>query len=289
MKLESSARFGNDSLARADPNPGAGGLVLTSHAGQVVFRSLSFLRRGVVYLLPFAVLAVAATARIFAPGALDQLSLISYDLYQRTSPRQQSAEAQQIPIVVVDIDDRSLKQLGQWPWPRTMVARLIDRLREAGAGVVGFDILFSEPDRTSPALLVPLLTQNGVDEGQAKQMLASMPDPDQVLAEAIVKLPVVDGFALVSSGGSGSVMNKAGFAFAGAADQDPLQYVGSFPEAVGDLPPLQQAAAGNGFLNQYLDWDHVVRRVPLILRLGDRPEPSLVAEVLRVIQPGLHS
>jgi adenylate cyclase len=66
------------------------------------------------------------------------------------------------------------------------------------------------------------------------------------------------------------------------AGEDPLGHVGSFSAAVSNLPELESAAAGNGFLNQYVDWDHVVRRVPLILRLGEKPYPSLAAETLRV-------
>ena len=247
----------------------------------------SFFRRSVPYLLPFAVLFVAAIARLSFPGPLDQLSLICFDLYQRALPRVQLPPEDRTPVVIVDIDDASLKRVGQWPWSRALIAKLVDRLREAGAAVIGFDIVFSEPDRTSPQLLLPLLTQGGSDETEAKRLLAKMADPDEELAEAISKLPIVAGFFLVPRGGTNSVMNKAGFAFAGARGADPLRLVESYPQAVADLPAIQKAAAGQGFLNQFLDWDHVVRRVPLLLRLGSQAEPSLVGELLRVAQ-GAH-
>jgi len=233
------------------------------------------LRRGLIYLLPLALLFVALTGRVVASDLLERLSLFCFDLYQKAAPR----EAGDAPIRVVDIDDPSLKKIGQWPWPRTVVAQLVDRLREAGAAVIAFDIDFAEPDRTSPTLLLPLLGQNGVGNAEAERLLAALPDPDQRLAEAIGALPVVTGFILTERGETRPPLPKAGFAFAG---EDPLGHVDRYPAVVANLPGLEAVAAGNGFLNQYPDWDDVVRRVPLVLRLGEKPYPSLAAEVLRV-------
>ena len=232
--------------------------------------------RGAAYVLPLAVLFAAATARVAAPDLLDRMSLICFDLYQRAAPRKPEGDT---PIRIVDIDDDSLKKIGQWPWPRTLVAQLIDKLREAGASVIAFDIDFAEPDRTSPKLLLPLMARNGVGVEDAEKLLAALPDPDQRLAAAMGTAPTVTGFILTNHGDSRPPAAKAGFAFAG---DDPLGRVDSFPAAVANLPALEAAGAGNGFLNQYPDWDHVVRRVPLILQLGDKPYPSLAAEALRL-------
>src|SRR6516162_7307742 len=136
--------------------------------------------------------------------------------------------------------------------------------------------------RTGPylsTLLLPLLGQNGVGNAEAERLLAALPDPDQRLAEAIGALPVVTGFILTERGETRPPLPKAGFAFAG---EDPLGHVDRYPAVVANLPGLEAVAAGNGFLNQYPDWDDVVRRVPLVLRLGEKPYPSLAAEVLRV-------
>ena len=233
------------------------------------------LRRGLIYLLPLALLVGAVGARLAASDLLERLSLVCFDLYQKAAPR----EPGDAPIRVVDIDDKSLSKLGQWPWPRTVVAQLVDRLREAGAAVVAFDIVFAEPDRTSPKLLLPLLAQNGVGAEQAERLLAVVPDPDRRLAEAMSTVPAATGFILTDRGETRLPLPKAGFAFVG---HDPLGHVDSFPAAVANLPGLEATAAGNGFLNQYPDWDHVVRRVPLVLRLGDKPYPSLAAEALRL-------
>jgi adenylate cyclase len=215
-------------------------------------------RRGLVYLLPLAILIVAVVARITALDLLDRLSLFCFDIYQKAAPR----EAGDTQIRIVDIDDNSLNKIGQWPWPRTVVAQLVDRLVDAGAAVVAFDIDFAEPDRTAPKLLLPLLAQNGVGAEDTDRLLKALPDPDQQLAEAMAKVPVVTGFILSDQGETRPPLPKAGFAFAG---NDPLGHVDSFPAAVVDLPEFEAAAAGNGFLYQSVDWDHVVRRVSLLM------------------------
>ncbi len=243
-------------------------------------RLLSSLRRSVIYWLPAVLLLATALAHLVIPDEFEQLSaLVAFDVHQRMAPRESPADA---PVLIVDIDELSLKKLGQWPWPRTIMAQLVGKLRQSGAAVIGFDVLFSEPDRTSPQMLMSLLTERGAGEEDAKRLLASMQDPDGQFAKAIAGAPVVVGFDLTATGGKGNPVVKAGFSWVGASGANPLRFVRSFPDAVSALPQLQKAAAGNGFVNQISDWDNVVRRVPLLLRLGDKAVPSLAAETLRV-------
>ncbi|HTQ32987.1 MAG TPA: adenylate/guanylate cyclase domain-containing protein [Stellaceae bacterium] len=240
-----------------------------------------FLRRGLIYFLPLVALLIAFTARLAAPDLLDRLMLISFDLYQRILPR----EAGDVPISIVDIDDASLDKYGQWPWSRSLDAKLVEKLRDAGAAVVAFDIVFAEPDRTSPKLMLAHLQKDGKIDSDTARVLGSLPDPDSELAAAMKSVPTVAGFILVNQSGSPKPIPKAGYAFAG---DNPLQFVDTFPAAVSDLPELQKAAAGDGFLNEHVDWDRIVRRVPLIMKLGDKPVFSMVAETLRVVT-GAHT
>ena len=195
------------------------------------------LRRSLIYVLPLAVLLVAVVARISASDMLDRLSLLCFDLYEKALPR----EPGDAPIRIVDIDDDSLAKIGQWPWPRGVVAQLVDRLHEAGAAVIAFDIDFAEPDRTSPKMLLPLITQNGVGAEEAERFLAALPDPDQRLAQAMRTGSVVTGFIMADQGETRPPALKAGFAFAG---NDPLRHVEGFPKAIPNLPVLEDAAAG---------------------------------------------
>jgi adenylate cyclase len=232
-------------------------------------------RRGLIYLLPLLALGIAAAARVAAPDLLDRFMLISFDFYQRIAPR----ESGDAPISIVDIDEDSLKQFGQWPWPRSLDAQLIDKLREAGAAVVGFDVIFAEADRTSPKLLLAQLTRQGDVDVDTTRLLTSLPDPDDRLTAAMKTLPTIASFILVDHAEMPAPAAKAGYAFAG---DDPLHFVETFPAAITDLPDFQTAAVGNGFLNPHVDWDQIVRRVPLLMKLGAKPVFSLVAETLRV-------
>jgi adenylate cyclase len=239
-------------------------------------------RRSVVYLLPLIALIIALIARIAVPDLLDRLMLISFDIYQRAAPR----EVGDAPIRIVDIDDDSLKKYGQWPWPRSLDAQLVDKLRDAGAAVIAFDIVFAEPDRTSPKLLLAQLTrqQGAVNEDTAR-LLGSLPDPDDSLASAMQSLPTIASYILVDRDEGPKPIQKAGYAFAG---DEPLRFVDAFTGAITDMPAFETAALGNGFLNEHTDWDQIVRRVPLIMKLGDKPVFSLVAETLRVVT-GAHT
>jgi adenylate cyclase len=100
--------------------------------------------RAVCILLLFALVPL----RIADPLPIEELRLRTFDLFQVLRPREQKVR----PVVIVDIDEASLREIGQWPWPRTVIADLVTRLRAAGAVAVGFDVIFAEPDRMSPAL-----------------------------------------------------------------------------------------------------------------------------------------
>ncbi len=235
-------------------------------------------QRGTVYWLPLALLLATALARLVIPDFLDRLSLLAFDGFERAAPRPTADE----PVRVVAIDDKSLQEVGQWPWPRSVIADLVDKLNAAGAAAITLDILFSEPDRTSPKMLMPVLTRGGASEADAEKLLAALPDPDKRLAESVAKAPVVLGYTLGDTPGEYPLITRAGFGFAGGVGADPLAYVDNFPDSVGDLTDLQKAAKGNGFVNQHRHWDNVVRTMPLVFRLNGRPVASLAAETLRV-------
>jgi adenylate cyclase len=235
-----------------------------------------YLSRRLHYALPLAILVLAVAGWAAQPALLEQLRLIVFDSYMRLEPR----PYQPVPVRVVDLDDDSLAKLGQWPWPRTLVARLVERLNALGAAVVAFDIVFAEPDRTSPAHMVQELEGLPPDDPLAARLKA-LPDHDRVLAEAIGRANVVTGFVLTDQTGTRAPAAKASVSYAG---DDPRRYVPRFTGAVTTLPALEAAAAGNGSFNDVPDLDGVTRRVPLLFSLNGRLYPSLAAEALRVAQ-----
>jgi len=227
-------------------------------------------------LVPALFITVAVAVRLSVP-AVQELQLKVFDFYQRIAPR----VYEPAPVRYVDIDDDSLAALGQWPWPRTRIAELVARLANAGAAAIVFDIVFAEPDRTSPRQVVPLWP--ATPEVQALQgTLDTLPDHDDILADIVQQAGnVVTGFVL--SGGRLDRPPKRAVGFS-TAGYDPRPYVTLYSGAILNLGALETAAAGNGSFNFRPERDGVVRRAPLVVRLGEELYPSLAAEAVRVAQ-----
>ncbi|MEO8141281.1 MAG: adenylate/guanylate cyclase domain-containing protein [Sphingomicrobium sp.] len=225
---------------------------------------------GVIAVLLVALLALFPPP-LLAP-ALERMSFLLFDNFQRSQPR----PYEDAGVRVVDIDEETIRRLGQWPWPRTDIAVLTDRLAGAGAAAIAFDIVLSEPDRTSP----PRLARRLALDPAARATLAALPDNDAVLAESFARAPVVTGFFLTYDAYRRTVRPKAGFALSGT---EPTR-LASFDNAVPPLPELEAAASGNGFVSIATDSDAIVRRAPLIARNGPIIVPSLSLDALRVAQ-----
>jgi adenylate cyclase len=235
-------------------------------------------------LLPMAILVFALGLRYADPPAVERLRLAVFDEYQRLKPRAW-AEAD---VRVIDIDDASLDRLGQWPWPRTLLAELVDRLGDLGTAVVAFDIVFSEPDRTSPSRIVPLWRRSA-GSFDLDALLARLPDHDREFARVMGEVPTVLAMQLTDGQVPRRPARKWGIAVAG---DDPRPFLPVFRGAVTNLPELETAAAGLGSFNSSSDRDGIIRHVPLFVRLKgddtvtDEVYPSLAAEALRVAQGG---
>lgn len=240
-------------------------------------------RSRLLLLLPVAV-AVCGLALLSAdPLYLQTLRNGLFDQYQRWHPR----AYQSVPVRVIDIDEASLGRLGQWPWPRTRLAHLVDQLAASGVAAIGFDMVFAEHDRTSPRAVMELWEL----EPAWRKTLAKLPDHDQVLAQSIGRAPVVLAFALDrgatqtarnESAGEESVKAPARtYRYINVGDQ-PDRRLHDFTTATISLPLLEQAAQGNGAMSFVPDSDGVVRRVPLALKIAGQPVSTLATEVLRV-------
>jgi adenylate cyclase len=226
-------------------------------------------------------LAVAALAlRLVDPIPLQNLRLAEFDQLQRWFPRAYTP----VGVRVVDIDEASLKKYGQWPWPRTILAKLVDRLHAAGAAVVVFDVLLAEPDRTSPARMAQLW-----NDPKVTPLLQTLPDNDLVLQKSFKAQNVVLGSSLERTGQRADPLNGPGkpelpYRIIRSGGGNPAQWLNAFDSIVLPLPHLMAAAKGVGALNFASDADGVVRRVPMLFRLGNHIVPSLSAEALRVAQ-----
>ncbi len=225
-------------------------------------------------LLPVAIAAAAIAVKALGFEPLEAITNGAIDLIQQAAPR----PAPEAPVLVVDIDEDSLRKLGQWPWPRTVLAEFTDKLTDAGVAAVGFDIVFPEPDRTSPQRLLPTLFRGDVPAAITKA-IAELPDNDAVFAAALARGRAVIGSVPGEDAGSDKPVRKAGFALAG---DDPLRFVPTYGRALVSIPQLEAAASGIGSLDEDADWDGLVRRMRLVERVAGAAYPTLPAEVLRV-------
>lgn len=238
-------------------------------------RIIRRLRKLGVSLLGLAAVALIALIQIADPAPLERLRMQIFDTYQSLAPRKISVER---PVVLVDIDEDSIDQLGQWPWPRSDLAQLVDRLAQAGAKAVVFDIVFSESDRTSPDAVAAHLAQSG-QEPELSRRLAQLPGNDAQLARSFERVPVVTGYFLDRERRGRDVEPKVGFTLHGSM---PTSKVASYQGSLQPLPVLATASAGSGFVSLESDADGIVRRVPLVAIHRDVLIPSLSLEAARL-------
>lgn len=204
-----------------------------------------------------------------------------FDRYQRDNPREHKAQ----PVTIVSIDEKSLSQLGQWPWPRHRLAALIDAIDQHEPAAIGLDMYMPEVDQTSPDQVAQSLASTRPD---LARMLRQLPSNDQVLAQSLARTPSVLGAAgfdfktFTTSDG----LRMRPLTLQGAQALPPL--VRSFPAVLASLPELQSAAAGQALLSVDLQAG-AVRQMPLIMRVGEQAVPALAMEMFRVAtgSPGI--
>lgn len=221
-----------------------------------------------------AALLVILVLQAIGIPAFGRIGDLFFDAYQRAAPR----EVRDAPVAVVAIDEESLRKVGQWPWPRTEVGRLLERLHEAGAAVIALDVVFAEPDRTSPGALAARLPQA---DPALVAAIRALPDNDALFAQSVGRTPVVAGYFLTPDRAPGRIVAKGGIAVSGSPPDAALR---SYGGAIVSLPPIQQAASGTGFLTFAPDGDGIIRRVPLLARAQGEIVPALSVEALRVAQ-----
>jgi adenylate cyclase len=234
-----------------------------------------FTRRiGYARLLCFALLIGFAALRVADPAPVEEIRLRTFDFFQRIDPRQKTAR----PVTIVDIDDKSLEKLGQWPWPRTRIADLVTELTRLGAVVIAFDAVFSEPDRLNPVFVAD--TFRNLDEA-TRAKLRALPSNDQVFADAIKASRVVLGESGLPEeiAPLDKTLPVTGLAMLG---EEPQRFMLDFPGLLRNVPVLEHAAAGRGLFTIRPERDGIVRRVPMIMQAQGQTMPSLTFEMLRV-------
>jgi len=213
---------------------------------------------------------------------VDTARMRVFDIYHQIKPNDlqgalKAKGASERVVMVVDIDEASLSAIGQWPWSRSTVAKLLENINRYQPPSVGFDIVFPEPDRLSPARLAESLDL----KGEALEALKDLPDTDRALAEVLKQSRAVLGQA-----GYGRELAETGT----TPIRTPIAEIGNnprgwllnFPSLVRNIPELETAAAGRGMFSVNPESDGVIRRVPAVFAVGKDLYPTLSFEMLRV-------
>jgi len=198
-----------------------------------------------------------------------------FDRYQRLHPRPIPATR----VLIVRIDAESLRTLGPWPWPRSYLAALTDRLREGGAAAVGYDILFAEADPSQPQRFADAFPDLSA---AARAEVARLRPLDETFAQAAARVPAVVArtgiadTAVEAFGPAAALSVEARFVPA------PPSTIEAFPRAAGNVEAIEFAAAGAGIINGEPDRDGVTRGPPMVARLAGQPTPGFALELARV-------
>jgi len=195
-------------------------------------------------LFPIVTVLLLVSIQIQDPTITEILRLKQFDLLQQTDKPVMSKD-----VAIVEIDEASIEKYGQWPWKRTVLADLIVSLRLSGAHVIVLPILFSEDDRL------------GGDEDLA--------------------YTIKDNGVVIAQVGSNQV-NKNGVERGVAKIGNPIPYLFEWKGMLGPIKELGKSADGVGVINSVPEIDGVVRRLPLLMRVGEEVYPSVALEVIRV-------
>jgi serine phosphatase RsbU (regulator of sigma subunit)/CHASE2 domain-containing sensor protein len=222
------------------------------------------------------VLAVLTALLAFQPPFVARQQRQWFDASQRLLPR----AVQSLPATIVEIDQKSMNALGQWPWPRTVLAQLVREIQRARPLAIGLDILMSETDRSSPE---HWLDNMPTHDSELAQALEALPSHDAELARAIAGTRVVLGMAGTPEP-TGMLVFATPILVDGASALDGVQVHGKVPRYAGALTNLQmfeRVAAGHGMLSVETE-EGVVRRMPMVSSVEGTLVPSFTLEMLRV-------
>ncbi|EJW21327.1 hypothetical protein IMCC14465_11230 [alpha proteobacterium IMCC14465] len=246
--------------------------------------------RMIGWILPLIVLVMMTGLVWGLPRPLEALQNAVFDQYNRLHPR----SVENNPVFIIDIDEKSLELLGQFPWPRQIFSDIISSATASGAAAIGIDVMFAEPDRNSPSeVLANWKSLQMMTDGEEsldwdvleKDIMEKITDPDAALAAALRGSNTVLSMAFTDDGRP-IPQAKAGIAIQKTNLElvDPLLFVPQSSAAISNLDTLHDAAAGVGLINAKIDSDGLIRSAFTVLRHEQQLYPALSIELLRVAQ-----
>ena len=224
-----------------------------------------------IFLLILVLLIVLKTIN---PTFIKSISFLSFDMYQKVFPLKKKDS----DVIIIDIDEKSLSKFGQFPWNRSIFAKIIENVDSTNPKAIGFDVFFSEKDKQSPEEIIKsynILANDVINylvniKGHDERFRQQLENSKSVLA--------VLG-SNVSSHGSYDRKAKARFLSKGG---DPNQFTYNYPYSIGSLEKLEKSAKGLGSISFLDQTDGIIRSLPLIVRFNKKIYPTMGLEMVRV-------
>jgi len=225
------------------------------------------------YLIFFVLLILLIALKIANPSFVKSISFISFDLYQKVFP----LEKRDSNVIIIDIDEKSLGKFGQFPWSRSVFAKIIDQVHATDPKAIGFDVFFTEKDKQSPDEIIKSYNLIPTDIVQFQKIKGH----DEIFREGLEKSKSVIAVlgSNVSSHGTYDRTSKARFLSKGG---DPKHFTYAFPYSIGSLEKLEKSAKGLGSISFLDQTDGIIRSLPLIVRFKEKLYPTMGLEMVRV-------
>ena len=224
------------------------------------------------YLIFLVLLILLITLKIINPSFIKSISFISFDLYQKTF----TLKKDDSNVVIIDIDEESLGKFGQFPWNRTVFAKIIENVDFSKPKSIAFDVFFAERDKQSPE---EIISAYNIIPSDVKD-LQNLKDPDEVFKNQLSQTNTVLAVlgSNIPSHGNYDRSPKAKFFSKGG---NPKNFTYNFPYSIGSLEKLEESVKGLGSISFLDQSDGVIRSLPLIVRFNEKLFPTLGLELIR--------
>ena len=225
------------------------------------------------YIIFLILLFFLIVLKTLNPSFIKSVSHLSFDLYQKVFPlNKQTSE-----VIIIDIDEKSLGKFGQFPWNRSIFAKILENVSAAEPKAVGFDIFFTEKDKQSPEEIISAYNLIPTDVAE----LQNIKGPDEIFREQLEKSKSVIAVlgSNVSSHGTYDRSAKAKFLSKGG---DPKEFTYSYPYSIGSLEKLEKSVKGLGSISFLDQTDGIIRSLPLIVRFKNKLYPTMGLEMVRI-------
>ena len=225
------------------------------------------------YLTFFVLLFFLITIKIANPSFVKSISFISFDLYQKIFP----LEKNETEVIIIDIDEKSLGKFGQFPWSRSVFAKIIENVNETNPKAIGFDIFFTEKDKQSPDEFLKAYNLIPTDVNEIQNIKGH----DEIFREQLEKTKSVTAVlgSNVPSHSNYDRKAKARFLSKGG---DPKKFTYSYPYSIGSLEKLEKSVKGLGSISFLDQTDGIIRSLPLLVQFEKKMYPTMALEMVRV-------